>query len=100
MYREYPLTLPGGFIIPVSLAVERWKGYNKSSDNILVNVTSLALSDFGKEYLAQQMISGTIVRKEERIDQTDNAVCLKGVYNCLEMIGRVRNEEIIDGKDH
>lgn len=100
MYKEYLLTLPGGIVIPVSLAVECWKGYNKQDDSMPINVTSLDLADFGMDYLSQQMISGTIISREERVDQTDNGICLKGEYNCLEMIGRVRTEEIIDGKDH
>lgn len=100
MYKEYPLILPGGFVLPVALAVEQWNGYNKDEQDMLTNGSVIDLSSFAALYLQQQMISGRIVSKAENIQHTNDTVCLKGVYNCLEMIGRERTEEIIDGKDH
>lgn len=94
MYKEYFVTLPGGFTLPVALAVEQWSVCDTSV--IATDGTSLsdAAQSCGELYLLQQMIAGQILSEQIRIEQ-DGEVCrITGQYRCLEMIGRIQNEEI------
>ena len=94
MYKEYFVTLPGGFTLPVALAVEQWS----ARDTSVIAADGSSLSDTvqscGEDYLLRQMIAGQILSEQIRIEQ-DGEVCrIAGQYRCLEMIGRIQNEEI------
>lgn len=95
IYEEKWVTLPGGFRLPVRLAVERLTRYEDSGP---AEITKTQLQSFAARYLPQQMVSGTILTKEEQFTQENACLILQGQYSCLEMIGRERSEEIIYGK--
>ncbi len=99
MYKEYPIVLPGGFVLPITLAVEYQKGYNETESSLSASNEFENPSVIAQNYLLQQMISGKIISKTEKIEQTSSQIQLRGVYHCLEMIGRTRTEEILNGKD-
>jgi sporulation protein YqfD len=95
MYSENYMTLPGGFRLPVALAVEEriscHIGQSAQKD------CSQTLRDFAQRYLQSQMTAGQILRREEQIDGCQ----LEGQYACLEMIGQVRYEEsITENENH
>ena len=91
MYSESYLTLPGGFRLPVILLTEVYT-YRES---VLMQTEEPTMSEFAQSYLRQQMVSGMILSMSERIHQREGVFCLEGKYICTEMIGRIRNEEII-----
>ena len=55
-----------------------------------------ALSKFAQSALTQQMVAGRILSREESITQSEDKYLLEGTYACVEMIGRVRREQIGD----
>lgn len=91
MYSETYLTLPGGFRLPVIWVTEIHT--YRSSSQILMKDPSL--SESARNTLQQQMVSGTILAQDEILLQQDDLYRLEGKYVCIEMIGRIRNEEII-----
>ena len=94
MYEQEYMTLPGGFILPVSLVTETCVYYEKATP-ASAREDSSHMAQFAENYLLSQMVAGTIINKNEELSQDDGAICLTGEYACLEMIGRERNEEII-----
>lgn len=95
MYSEYYITLPGGFRLPLGLAVETVVQYNASEGAVR---TEDVLSDCARQYLLTHMTAGQIL--EERTAAEGNA--LYADYICLEMIGQIRYEEITreDGENY
>lgn len=94
MCSSYPLTLPGGFRLPVSLTVET------HTDAVLTPMDAESagegLSEFARTYLQAQMVSGTIANYRESVTAADGVIRLTGEYVCTEMIGRVRQEQMGD----
>ena len=95
MYLQYYCVLPGGFQLPISIAVEQW--YYRKTDSITAasEISQLYTEEFAEGYLLQQMLSGKILGKLESADIGDAVYTLTGRYICLEMIGREQSEEII-----
>ena len=91
MYSEYYLTLPGGFRLPVIWITEVYTYRTESQ----IQIEEPSLSVFAQNYLRQQMISGAILTHRENLVSQDGVFLLQGRYICTEMIGRIRNEEII-----
>ncbi len=89
MYREFCLTLPGGFELPIKLAQEKIIYYNCT--NTEKDVSEAILSNMAETYLRKQMKAGTIIQKKE-VFSSENGVCsLYGEYTCIEMIGRAQS---------
>ncbi len=96
MYSQYYLTLPGGFVLPVALTVETITYYDQSAVPTDQDALLLEMERCAEKYVLGQMISGVILQKEQTLE-TDERICtLYEDYTCQEMIGRVRDEEIID----
>ena len=95
MYEEKHLTLPGGFVLPVTLVTEVWTYYACTEETLLPEDASMQLSEFAKSYLNSQMIAGQILSGQENVTGSDGAISLQGQYACHEMIGRVQKEEIM-----
>lgn len=96
MYMEYYVTLPGGFQLPLAIAVEQWTVYDYDIASVAAEAAQESIILFVEDYLDSQMISGQILTREESVEQTEDTYRLYGKYGCLEMIGRSHNEEIID----
>lgn len=94
MYTEYALTLPGGFRLPIALAVEEYTFYETTVSEILQPAAEEALSAFAGSYLAGQMVAGNILRRLETVFLEDGIYRMEGKYDCFEMIGRVQREQI------
>ena len=92
---ESTLTLPGGFALPVILVTEVWTFYDCSEVSPEEADIVELLREFVGNYLTGQMVAGHILNREESLDSHSGLISLQGKYACLEMIGRVRNEEIV-----
>ena len=96
MYYVYTLSLPGGFVLPVKVLVERLTHYKNDKITAASDNAHISLSQFVNRYLPDQMISGKILERKESSVQLQDTLCLQGKYVCLEMIGQVQYEEIIN----
>lgn len=96
MYSEYYLTLPGGFRLPIALAVERWTTHECHDVALEESSAGRILSEFAQRQLAQQMVAGRVEHQFETISKLSGRFCLTGKYSCCEMIGRTKPEEIIE----
>lgn len=95
MYKEKFVVLPGGFSLPIKLITEE-QIYSATSSKVDTNKDKyLWLNNYSTDYLIEQMLSGEIIK------QTITGLCqeeiyiAKSNYACNEMIGQVRNEEIL-----
>ena len=95
MYLEYYCVLPGGFQLPISIAVEQYDYRNTDSISVAADTSQLCVEDFALAYLSRQMLSGRVLHKSESGALGEVVYTLTGKYVCLEMIGRERSEEII-----
>ena len=95
MYYKDKLTLPGGFVLPVSLITEVWTYYDTIEAVGDAEQIRLQMSEFAADYLGQHMIAGEILSADETFDFTDEIFSIQGRYACKEMICRVQKEEVI-----
>ena len=95
MYMEYPLTLPGGFQLPVTLTVQEEIDYETELVNVEQHRLEPMLDQFARTYLERHMIAGQVGEGNYQITESDGTLHLTGQYVCDEMIGQTRNEEII-----
>ena len=90
--REYRLTLPGGFSLPVSIICDSVSWSPTEAIVLDENTAMHQLGDFSRDYLTKQMIAGRILGAEEAVQEKSGAYLLSGRYICSEMIGRERLE--------
>lgn len=94
MYEKIPVTLPGGFVLPISVIKIQYAHYE--SQPLSVEETELNwLPEQADTYLQNQMISGRILSRNESISVDDDEYLIDYKYSCREMIGTVRYEELI-----
>ena len=96
MYKRYTLALPGGFELPVSLIKEEQVYF---ACNLSVDATDCNYSwmdGYLDDYLKSQMVAGQILKSGLSSELQDDIYKLSGEYSCVEMIGEIRKEEIID----
>jgi hypothetical protein len=91
IYEESYITLPGGFQLPIAFVTESWI----PSQTETVDTDGEELSDAAKDYLLGEMTAGTILNAKEEIEQGDGRWILSGRYACTELIGQLREEEIV-----
>jgi hypothetical protein len=94
MYKEYYVTLPGGFRLPVSLTVEEFCPFSASAVSLAENDAQLLLADYAQLYLRRIMNSGTIRDSSVQLQLTERTASLAGEYHCMEMIGKMQRLEI------
>ena len=87
MYEEYYITLPGGFALPIALAVERFVPMDTEHQEIPQLQGQMLLRAFGENYLKQTMIAGTIHLAQPRYYGEPGLWILAGEYRCTELIG-------------
>ena len=96
IYKEYSVTLPGRFELPVKVAVETYVQRNAEILPVQEDEAARLLYSFAQAYLRQQMIAGRIFGKQESSSLESDVFRLVGEYTCHEMIGQEKSEEIID----
>ena len=94
MYEEYYITLPGGFQLPIGLAVDRYVLRKTRSRPLTDRQGAQLLAPFPQARLADQMIAGRILAARQTVTRENGVFRLTGTYLCHEMIGRVRQEQI------
>ena len=91
IYEENYITLPGGFLLPIALVTESWIPTQTET----VDTDGEELSGAARDYLLGEMTAGTILNAKEEIKQGDGCWILSGRYACTELIGQLREEEIV-----
>lgn len=94
--RAYPLVLPGGFCLPVALALDEVTQCRVTEAALSQEDASSLLSAFGRQLLKSEMLGGTIRHCEETLSQNGGLYLLTGTYSCQEVISRPRWEQIGD----
>lgn len=96
MITEEPLSLPGGYQLPISLVCETLTEYS-SDVSVQTGIDSYSwINEFTEQYLTDQMVAGSILSRDGNITVSDGICIYTGRFSCLEMIGKVRYEEILD----
>lgn len=88
MYEEYYITLPGGFVLPVALAVQTHICYETRWDSSEPEDMQDSLLSFARSYMTGQMISGSIQKEDCHYESGDGICALTVDCLCREMIGR------------
>lgn len=96
MYREYPLTLPGGFQLPIGLTVQREVKCDVVTMQVDCADSERILQRCTQMYLESQMIAGKIEQANGQFIKSEGALRWVGQYCCDEMIGQARSEEIAE----
>lgn len=96
MYSEEILTLPGGFKLPFAFVTEQLVCYDHIWESADQSEDISWLTEKADAYLRDQMVAGRILDSNVSVELSDDVYRLSGYYSCLEMIGRVRSEEIVE----
>ena len=96
MYEENYVTLPGGFVLPIAFVTETYIYYENRESVAAGDLMETKLPQLAQNYLCSQMIAGKILSSDVDISQQEDSLLLNGKYECLEMIGQERLEEIIE----
>ena len=93
MYLTYTLTLPGGFLLPVSLVEETCVMRDVVDGTVDSLEAEEQLAGESLRYLQSEMIAGRVMRFTANRKDEENLLVLNTKYFCHEMIGQVHNEE-------
>lgn len=96
MYKEEILTLPGGFKLPLAFVNEQLVCYNYSWESADQSEDTAWLVKKADAYLRDHMVAGNILDSRVSVELLDDVYNLSGHYSCLESIGQVRSEEIVE----
>lgn len=94
MYSEYYVTLPGGFRLPIALAVEKFSLCSIEQTLLEESRVNGLLAEYARSQLLGQTVAGRILEKSEQLFADNGRYRLEGEYVCTEMIGRVQREQI------
>lgn len=99
IYLEWYVTLPGGFVLPIGVACERYVSYETAETQEAELFDRLA--SYTRDYVLQQTRAGEIVASTETTEESDGIFVLHGHYACRELLGITRIEEKLEeyGKD-
>ena len=94
IYEEYYLTLPGGFVLPMALCVERLTETKKQTVTVDTASAQSIMEEYSDAYLLGSTVSGRILQRLYTAEQSEEKQTISARYICTEMIGRERGEEI------
>ena len=94
MYQEYHLTLPGGYRLPISLVKETVLTCDMQPIARSEAEVTQQLSEFAKGYLREHLVALAVLDAQEELTAEAGRYLFYGYYNCTEMIGRERDEQI------
>lgn len=83
---ENPLTLPGGYVLPVSLNITTLAEY-ESVPAVEVMAEEI-LSDSIQTQVLHQLLAGVILDVEQTMKEGQESYCISSVVECREEIGR------------
>lgn len=93
MYKEWCLTLPGGFRLPVSIIQETTVPYSITAQDVESANDYVWLNAAAEQYLRSHMLSGEILQSNTLTEISNGRYTLYGTYQCREIIGRICSEE-------
>ena len=96
IYKEYNISFPGGFVLPVALCVEIYFCGSIEEESLEEQDVISKLEQCARECLSSQMIAGQIICDEYNIQMCDGVYMFCGNYVCHEMIGREQKIEFGD----
>lgn len=96
MYKEWYLTLPGGFVLPVGIGVEYCTTYDASVLETADVTNSVWLEKWSEDYLLSHMVCGQIINRKISVAHENGVQQLSANYDCVEIIGSNRDEELIN----
>ena len=94
MVSQYHLTLPGDYVLPVTVVKEKLAFYRSRRSQIDETKAETDLSHFVRNYICENGVALTIMDYQESIEKENGLIMLSGVYNCKEMIGREQGVQI------
>ena len=94
MVSQYHLTLPGDYVLPVTVVKEKLFFYRSRRSQIDETKAETDLSHFVRNYICENGVALTIMDHQESIEKENGLIMLSGVYNCKEMIGREQGVQI------
>ena len=94
MYKEYYVTLPGGFRLPLRLVSETFAMYAPVPSERSEKDARELLETLAKRYLITQMNTGRIQSASVLFFTESGWVRLAGEYHCVEMIGKMQRFQI------
>lgn len=92
MYKEYIMTLPGGFQLPVSIAIDELSQRQIIPYQIPEEEAEDLLLRCAVTRIANQMTAGFIQSEAHAFSPEDSWLNMEGNFLCLEMIGIPRQE--------
>ena len=102
MYLDNYLYLPGHFRLPISISKEIYIQYQvKTIDKLLESIPEW-LPAYSIDYIEQQLVAGEILGTKHQWECAGDSGQLTTVYNCHEMIGRLKYEKNVveDAEDN
>lgn len=99
MYLEDYVQLPGGFVLPVAIVRETNYYFAQAQQVHTAQDLQSWLSDFAMSYLQSTMIAGEIISAHTETNPVDDACLFYGKYACIEMIGQIKHEPMIEKGD-
>ncbi|MBO5317827.1 MAG: sporulation protein YqfD [Oscillospiraceae bacterium] len=95
IYTENYLKLPGGFHLPVGIITERTLCRETESRDMFWQADDSLVQSLAEGYLNNEMVCGRILSKNTKVHYGPNGLLMEGKYSCLEMIGKLQDEEIV-----
>ena len=92
MYKEYIMTLPGGFQLPVSIAIDELTQGQTIPYQLPEETAGEVLLHCAADRVSNQMTAGCIQSESHTVSRGDDWLYLEGNFLCLEMIGVSRQE--------
>lgn len=96
MSTQYHLTLPGGYVLPLSLTKETIASYDTEEMPVSEENAGTLLSELSRQYLQRNLVALAILDADELLQSCGDCWRLDGIYACTEMIGREQGEQIGD----
>ena len=97
IYEEYCLSLPGGFVLPVSVIKETVTEYS-CDESCMLTEEAERLESCCKAYVRGSMLAGSIETESVQSTTEADTYQLSGEYICHELISRRKPEDILQGE--
>lgn len=92
------MLLPGGYRLPVSLAIERLRPYDLVERAGDAQQESM-IAEYLDSYVQEDMIAGEIIDRKIQFTEGEEATEVYAIYTCREMIARQKKVIWFEGED-
>ena len=105
MIETKPLTLPGGYVLPVFLEIVTLREYALTPVEVTEQEASAIFQTVAEGTVGREMIAGTVASKRMIIDRTEGLFRCEAALNCREVISRtvevpLFGEDVEYGQNH